>query len=163
MSDAIAAFSAGVGLVSVAVGVLWHALRRAQRQLLSERGARDSMRGAHLQTGSPMVLVVDDNDADRALFVAALEPLNVRVIEAASAEQALAMHAAQQWAVIVVDAKLPGLSGPDLIKRLRAPAVLLSGMDESELRKAAESCGADWMQKRGDINAMRTAVARLLR
>ncbi|HZL93347.1 MAG TPA: response regulator [Vicinamibacterales bacterium] len=110
-----------------------------------------------------MVLIVDDNPDDRALFAAALEPLNVRVVEAASAEQALAMHEAQQWAVIVVDANLPGLSGSDLIKRLRTPAVLLSAMDEQELRRQAADCGADWMQKRGDINAMRTTVARLLR
>lgn len=154
VSDVAAAISATATVLSGAIAVLARALVRARREL----------RRSRVDDARQTVLVVDDSAADRALLVAALEPLDVQILEATSAAEAIElMRSRPQPAVLVVDLKLPGLSGADLIERLRPRALLLSAHDVDVLRAAAEQCGASWLQKRGDTEALVTTVARMLR
>lgn len=156
IDDLAAAFSAAITVASVTIGALVRALVSAKRELRALRAADADLR--------PSVLIVDDNPSDRHLLIAALEPLNVQVIEAASAAQAIdILRSRPQPDVIVTDLRLPGLSGSDLIRRLRSPAVLMSAHDVDTLRAAARECDAVWLQKNGDVDTMRTVVARLLR
>src|SRR3954454_19077588 len=86
-------------------------------------------------TSSPagdLILVVDDDDDLRALVVAVLELGRFRTSQAASGEDALdAVHRERPTAVIL-DVRLPGISGYEVCRELRAeygpglPIVFLS-------------------------------------
>lgn len=157
VSDLLAALSAGAAIVVPAVGYLWRELVRTRR-LLAQTNAPPSAKRR-----SPLVLLVEDNPLDAALFVAAVEPLDVRVVVAPSAEKALVLAA--DWpAVIVVDARLPGLSGVELVQRIRPAVVVLSAADADEVERQRAACRADLgLQKRGDPAAVREAIAGLVR
>lgn len=82
-----------------------------------------------------MVLVVDDDASWRALVVFSLEELGYRVVEAADGEEALRALDRGDCSVMLLDLRMPGLSGEDVLARLPAdgPRVVLltaAGMDE---------------------------------
>ncbi len=66
------------------------------------------------------LLIVDDNSANRDLARAVLEPFGVVVTCADSGNTALAEAAAMPFDVILLDIRMPGLSGPETLKRLRS-------------------------------------------
>lgn len=66
------------------------------------------------------VLIVDDEANNRLLLATLLKHAGHNALEAADAAAALALAAAKQPALIIVDLSLPGTSGVELIKRLRA-------------------------------------------
>jgi len=66
------------------------------------------------------VLAVDDVAANRELLRELLEPVGFKVVLAASAEEALAELARSSFELLILDLRLPGLSGLDLARRLRA-------------------------------------------
>ena len=74
------------------------------------------------------VLVVDDDDAVRSCVEAFLEDEGFAVETAASGEQALSALTPGRVHVAVVDARLPGMNGDELIRRAhrRDPALRLS-------------------------------------
>lgn len=156
MSDAAALIAALGGLLTAATGaivVLLSVVRRLRRRHAPERAT----------DGRRRILLVDDDDDDSRLFAVTLRSLHVEVIRASSAEEAIDLMRREGFALMVVDVRLPGLSGPDLVERLRSPVVLVSGLPEEELQARAVECGADgWIRKTGDLRAMREAVARLL-
>jgi signal transduction histidine kinase/DNA-binding response OmpR family regulator len=84
------------------------------------------------------VLVVDDNEALRRLVVETLGRDGSELREAASGTEALAMIAARQPDVLVLDLKMPGLDGFGVLDRLLEspetrdlPVVVLTGRDLS--------------------------------
>lgn len=98
------------------------------------------MHGPTVQTyereHSPDVLVVDDDPALLQALSLALEAEGYRVDTASSGEDAL-MKVWNRWpGVIVLDVRLPAMSGPGLLKVLRQmlperplPVVMMSGYD----------------------------------
>jgi ribonuclease P protein subunit RPR2 len=94
-------------------------------------------------------LLVDDEPALRELLRVTFEGAHVSVVEAASGEEALAALSWELPDAIVLDLKLPGMSGIDFCRRLRRdeltfdlPIVVLSGGDGPELERALAN-GAD--------------------
>ncbi len=92
-------------------------------------------RAARIEPKDP-ILVVDDNDDDRAFLVELLERAGYPVAQVSSGEAALEWLAAQPTALILLDLKLPGLSGAEVLERLRAdpatavvPVVVVTGAD----------------------------------
>jgi CheY-like chemotaxis protein len=84
------------------------------------------------------VLVVDDDEALRRLVVETLGRDGSELREAASGTEALAMIAARQPDVLVLDLKMPGLDGFGVLDRLLErpetrdlPVVVLTGRDLS--------------------------------
>ena len=65
------------------------------------------------------VLVVDDNDINRYLAVQVLERGGFRVVQASSGAAALAAVADGPPDVMVLDIQMPGLSGFDVLARIR--------------------------------------------
>lgn len=65
------------------------------------------------------VLVVDDNDINRYLAVQVLEKGGFRVVQASSGAEALAAVADGPPDVMVLDIQMPGLSGFDVLARIR--------------------------------------------
>jgi response regulator RpfG family c-di-GMP phosphodiesterase len=95
------------------------------------------------------ILLVDDEPALRELLRVTFEGAAIEVIEAASAEEAIALLGGDLPDAVVLDLRLPGIGGADLCRRLRRddvtremPIVVLSGGDSVELERACKA-GAD--------------------
>ena len=99
---------------------------------------------ACVTAGGRLILLVDDEDGVRRLAVRALSNRGWAVLDAESAEAALALlqedpaHLAALCAV-VSDVVMPGMDGPALVRAVRAlrpgmPAILVSGYAEEAVR-----------------------------
>lgn len=103
------------------------------------------------QIGS--VLVVDDDRRLRELLVKFLKDAGFRIQAAASAAEARAHLAAQQFDIIVLDIMMPGETGVELTKSLRAsgnqiPILYLTARDSVEDRiEGFDSGGDDYLPK----------------
>jgi response regulator RpfG family c-di-GMP phosphodiesterase len=95
------------------------------------------------------ILLVDDEPSLRELLRATFEGAHVQVDEAATAFEAEARIKKRRPDVIVLDLRMPGMSGAELCTRLKGeartkkiPIVMLTGADEEEARRA-QQCGAE--------------------
>jgi response regulator RpfG family c-di-GMP phosphodiesterase len=100
------------------------------------------------------ILLVDDEPALRELLRAALEGADVTVEEAESGLEAEARIRRRPPDVVVLDLRMPGMSGAELCARLKAdprtreiPIVLLTGADEEEARRAKRAGAAALVRK----------------
>ena len=92
-----------------------------------------------LTGGKGRVLVVDDNEETRELVRRGLVAAGIEVQVAAGGEEALTLALAQEHDLLVTDLVMPGMSGFELIFRLRAeqrtrdlPIVVFTGKDLTE-------------------------------
>jgi DNA-binding response OmpR family regulator len=100
----------------------------------------------------PLVLVVDDTSETRRLMRRVLERDRFQVVEADTGEAALeAIHSARPD-VVVLDLRLPGISGQDVARRVRAdadpavartPLLACSASVQPEVRSDALDAGCD--------------------
>jgi response regulator RpfG family c-di-GMP phosphodiesterase len=95
------------------------------------------------------ILLVDDEPALRELLRTTFEGAHVQVDEAASGLEAEARIRRKRPDVVVLDLRMPGMSGTELCARLKSdektkgiPIVLLTGADAEEAREA-QRCGAE--------------------
>jgi two-component system response regulator PrrA len=94
------------------------------------------------------VLIVDDDAAILRSLGRGLRLNGYRVTLADSGEAALEQLAAAPADVIVLDVSMPGISGTEVCRRLRAdgddtPVLMLSALDEVKDRVAGLQAGAD--------------------
>ena len=68
--------------------------------------------------GLPALLIVDDDAFMRELLLDLLEGEPWRMLSAASAEEALALLAAQRVEVVLSDQSMPGMQGTELMARV---------------------------------------------
>ncbi len=123
-------------------GACGAAQHRAVIHSLAGRPAETSGRSAHV------VILVED---DEGLRVALVRLLGARCFDTrafASAEDALADRDLGQPACLVVDLKLPAMSGLDLVDRLRrrgvsAPVVAITANDEPRVREEVRRRGIE--------------------
>jgi CheY-like chemotaxis protein len=66
------------------------------------------------------ILVVDDNEANLRLITAVLKTRGYGLIEARSGEAALAAIMDQRPALVLMDVQMPGMSGIDVARAVRA-------------------------------------------
>jgi two-component system nitrogen regulation response regulator NtrX len=91
-----------------------------------------------------MILVVDDDDDVRETIVGALQTLSYRTREAADGEQALALFRAKHPALVILDSRLAGTSGLDVLEEMksvepRIPLIVATGfVEDAELWRANE-------------------------
>ncbi len=112
------------------------------------------------------VLVVDDEGAIRYSVSKTLQRIGYQVDEASSGEEALDMITKREYEVILTDIRMPGLTGVDLLKRIKdiAPdgiVILMTGY--ASLGTAVESLrlGAhDYLIKPSSSQDIRQSVAR---
>src|SRR5581483_5784991 len=81
------------------------------------------------------VLLVDDDRALRKLLRAYLEQESISVLEAASGEEALATIARAAPTLVLLDVRLPGLDGFEVLRRLDAsgtsvPVILVTSLED---------------------------------
>ena len=96
------------------------------------------------------VLVVDDTPNNIKLLADILAAKGYAVATAASGEEALAKIAADQPDIVLLDVMMPGLSGYDVCRRIRAealtallPVVLVTALDPDKERVKGIEAGAD--------------------
>jgi DNA-binding response OmpR family regulator len=102
-----------------------------------------------MENPSPRVLVVEDDAAVRDMTVETLARQAFVVDSAASAEDALEQLRGGEYPVVVSDIRLPGASGLELLRRIKAldPApevVLMTGFASLESAIEAVNLGACW-------------------
>ncbi len=97
-----------------------------------------------------LLLVVEDSEDCAATLEIALGSIaGAEVRVAASAEEALAALRESDFTAIVTDIHLPGISGLEMISRVRRdpryaqlPIVVISGDSESDVEEQAQAAGA---------------------
>lgn len=103
-------------------------------------------------TPRSLILVVDDMAETRRLMRRVLERGGLRVIEADTGEAALRMAAHHRPALIVLDLRLPGISGFDVARKIRAdpdralaatPILACSASVQPDVRREALDAGCD--------------------
>jgi two-component system phosphate regulon response regulator PhoB len=92
------------------------------------------------RTDSPLVLIVDDEPAQRALLSYNLEAAGFRIATAADGEEALLLVAEEAPDVILLDWMLPRVSGIEVCRQLKAQK---GGMDAAVIMVSARSDEAD--------------------
>jgi DNA-binding response OmpR family regulator len=70
------------------------------------------------------ILIVDDDDANRAVLRLGCESVGLEVVEAATGISALEKSSTGWFAMILLDLALPDISGLEVCRRLRAQAVV---------------------------------------
>ena len=96
------------------------------------------------------VLVVDDNAIARDLLSTAVTRAGHQLLEATNGAECLAKATRERPQVVLLDVMMPGMSGFDVCRSLRAvPAlrdvvvILVTALDDSEARVAGFDAGAD--------------------
>ncbi|HMO47027.1 MAG TPA: response regulator [Rubrivivax sp.] len=99
---------------------------------------------------SARILVVDDTPANVKLLVDLLRAKGYEAVAAASGEEALARIAAAPPDLVLLDIMMPGLSGYEVCRRIRAdaatallPVVLCTSLDPKQERLHGIEAGAD--------------------
>jgi CheY-like chemotaxis protein len=95
----------------------------------------------------PKILVVDDEPGLRLMLAANLELEGFQVLEADSGESALEVAARENPDVVLTDIRMPGITGVELFRRLRArglrmPVVLMTAFALEDLVQGALEGGA---------------------
>ncbi|WP_421931832.1 PAS domain S-box protein [Phenylobacterium sp.] len=105
--------------------------------------------GPSLTLDGVRVLVVDDNPMNRTLARAFLEAVGAQVTEAVDGTQALELATALPYDVILLDIRMPGMDGPQTLRRLRGepgPNVsipVLAFSADTDLQRYADEDGFD--------------------
>ncbi len=128
---------------------------------------RDERRGAALTQGSVgRILVVDDEPTNRELLASALRSDGHSVDQAESAAVALEMTAQNRYDAILLDVLMPGMSGFDACRHLRAepktaaiPVLLVTALEERHDRLRGIQAGAnDFITKPIDVRELTLRV-----
>ena len=120
----------------------------------------------------PLVLVVDDVPDTRRLMRRVLERAGLAVVEAGTGEAALETIERERPALVVLDLRLPGMSGFDVARWVRAHAdqdiartklLACSASVQPEVQREALDAGADAFEgKPFEVSAFAARVQQLL-
>ena len=114
------------------------------------------------------VLLVDDQPADLAALERHLEPFCLHLVKACSGEEALDLLEGAEFALVLMDVRMPGLDGFETARLLRqheaeqrhVPLIFLTGTprDESSVANAYASGAVDWLSKPVEPETLRAKV-----
>lgn len=101
---------------------------------------------------APVICVVDDDDAVRRALEFALDLEGFAVETYESGEALLLRTRTDEPACLVIDERLPGVSGFDTLRQLRArhlgvPAILITSHPKPAIRAAAAAAGVPILEK----------------
>jgi PAS domain S-box-containing protein len=103
--------------------------------------------------GTGTILVIDDEEVVRRAAKSALEHYGYTVIAASNGQDGLERAQSEPVEVVILDMTMPGMSGEETLRRLRAirpqlPVILSSGFDEAEATRTLTAKGwAGFIQK----------------
>jgi two-component system KDP operon response regulator KdpE len=101
-----------------------------------------------LTTASGKIFVVDDEASIRRALRTTLSELGFEVVEAARGEEAILLVRTVQFAAVLLDINMPGMSGIEACKRIRQfapqlPILMLTVRDSEDDKVNALEAGAD--------------------
>ncbi|MCC6858333.1 MAG: sigma-54-dependent Fis family transcriptional regulator [Bryobacterales bacterium] len=117
---------------------------------------------------SPRILVVDDDENLRWVLQTQLEDMGYAVTTAAGGQEALAAIERDPPALVLTDLKMPGLSGLELLEKVRSdcpelPVVLITAFGTIQSAVQAMKAGAyDYLTKPIDYDELALVVNRVL-
>ena len=93
------------------------------------------------------IYVIDDDESVRKAFKRLLRSVNLDVEIFSSAEEFLKTQKSEKNSCIIIDFRMPGLTGFDLQRRLkdqgvRIPVIVISASDDAQVREQARELGA---------------------
>jgi FixJ family two-component response regulator len=100
-----------------------------------------------VSNASALIAVVDDEAAVRTMLRRVLRVADYEVATFASGEEFMASLSGRLPACVILDVHMPGLSGFDVQRQLRAasvhiPVVMITASDDMALASAATAAGA---------------------
>ncbi len=110
------------------------------------------------------ILVVDDEVKACELLKRFLEMKNYDVIVANNGEDALEMVKHEKPDVMLLDVRMPGMEGTEVLKRVRefdkdVGIIMVTAVKEEDVGKAAIKSGADeYITKPIDFNYLETSI-----
>ncbi len=117
------------------------------------------------------IIVCDDDSAVRALVTEQLEQHSYRVLEADSGEKAIKLASANSVQAILLDLRMPGLSGWETLQRLkdstdtaRIPVIILSVLAPAagQAGDSRQLIPQGWVQKPYEETALMSELSRVL-
>ncbi len=163
----------GTSLVAPLAIVRPH-VRVPRDDILAEPATSGAFRApvVHGTSARPVVFIVDDDDAIRALLARVLKSDGYDCVEAGDGRVTLEVLRTLRPALILLDAMLPGVQGYDVCQLVKGspafagtPVVMVSAVmkDFEHARAFQEVLGADaFVEKPFDVHYLRQVVARLL-
>ncbi|MBV6422645.1 MAG: Transcriptional regulatory protein FixJ [Steroidobacteraceae bacterium] len=106
-----------------------------------------------MKNGTPTVFVIDDDDAVRSSLRLLFKSYGLEAVLHASADEFLASYDLTRPGCVVLDVRMPGMSGLELQQRLNAqgatiPIVFITGHGDVPMAVEAMQAGAfDFLQK----------------
>src|ERR1019366_1694312 len=106
-----------------------------------------------MKSVSPTVIVIDDDDAVRSALRLLFKSIGLPVLVHASAQEFLSHYVLDQPGCLVVDVRMPGMSGLELQQQLNLrgaiiPVIFITGHGDVPMAVAAMKDGAfDFVQK----------------
>jgi len=115
------------------------------------------------------LLLVDDSPNNLIAYRAVLEPLGHEIVEALSGAEAVRLLAGRQFALLLIDVRMPGIDGFETVELLRrelkrtTPVVFVTGApDDHAMRRSYEFGAVDFLVKPVDPDIVRGKVRNLL-
>jgi CheY-like chemotaxis protein len=120
------------------------------------------------------VLVIDDSDIDREIIIHHLGKAwpferEMATDSASNGHDALELIRTKRFALIVLDWKLPGMGGGDVLRVMRQigvriPVIVMSGLQRDQIPEKLESLGAAFINKDAmNSESFRAGIAESLR
>ncbi len=108
-----------------------------------------------MKTNASSILLIDDDLFSRKLLQAMLQKVGYQVIEADSGDKGLELYQKISPALILLDAKMPGMSGFDCCRKIRQlpegkhiPILMVTGLeDQMSVEEAFASGATDYVTK----------------
>jgi two-component system, cell cycle response regulator DivK len=98
----------------------------------------------------PTILVAEDNDEQRSLYVAILNSAGYRVLEAGDGAEAVDVARRELPALVLMDVTMPGTSGWNAVRTLKEspetrhiPIIVVTGLASTWDRDASLAAGCD--------------------
>ncbi|WNG13657.1 ATP-binding protein [Cystobacter fuscus] len=113
------------------------------------------------------VLLVDDQPADLAALERYLAPFSLHLVKASSGEEAINHVRDEDFALVLMDVRLPGLNGVETARRMREllarrplPLIFLTGANTEDaiIATGYATGGVDWLNKPVDPERLRAKV-----
>ncbi|MBW1646169.1 MAG: response regulator [Deltaproteobacteria bacterium] len=112
------------------------------------------------------ILVVDDEESIRLLYREELEDAGYEVRTAASAEEALELIAAGRPDLVIMDIKMPGMSGLEALVKIkemdrRLPVILCSAYGEYK-QDFSSWASDDYVVKSANLDELKRHIEKIL-
>lgn len=114
------------------------------------------------------ILLVEDDQSIRTVMATAFAHDGHHVIEADSGESGIALAASENPDLAVIDLRLPGMDGIEVVQRLRLqldiPLVILTAFsDSNDVIRGLEAGADDFLSKPIELKELRARLAALMR